>query len=123
MKRKVLIVDDEKNIRESVRDYLELCDYEVKLAANGIEGIEYAIEWQPHVVLSDLRMPVASGYDVVKTLRGIVGFEHIPIIIFSAIAEKQDQEALKEIGATSFVAKPFRLPELVNHINLVAQGL
>jgi CheY-like chemotaxis protein len=95
----------------------------VRLAANGAEGIEYAIEWQPHVVLSDLKMPVATGYDVVKTLRGTIGFENIPIIIFSAMSDKKDQEELKGIGATSFVPKPFRLPELVNHINLVAQGL
>lgn len=116
MKTKVLVIDDEENIRESVKDYLELCDFDVKVAEDGEKGIQCALTWKPDLILSDLKMPLVGGDEVIKNLRNTEGFRETPIIIFSAITDERSQQELLVLGATRFVAKPFRLPELVDLI-------
>ncbi|CAD5249126.1 MULTISPECIES: response regulator [unclassified Imperialibacter] len=116
MSKRVLVIDDEKNIRDSIKDYLEFYDYDVKLANNGKAGVELALEWIPDIVISDLKMPELTGFGVLEKLRATDRFRLTPIFILSAMTDTDTQNQLRNLGATQFVPKPFRLPELVQLI-------
>ncbi len=115
MANKILIIEDETDISESVKKRLEYEGYQVVTAYDGLDGLDKAKKIKPDLVLLDLFMPVMDGYEVCKKLKEVDGLKDIPIIVFSAV-----HEYLKEVkgaGAIDFVAKPFNLAELVDKIN------
>lgn len=106
--RKILIVDDEKEVADMIKDFLVLNDYEVIIANSGNEAIE-KVSNSPNLILLDINMPDIDGLEVCKRIRNIVT---CPIIFLTARALEQDRINGLLIGADDYIIKPFSLEEL-----------
>jgi DNA-binding response OmpR family regulator len=114
---KILIVEDEPNMRLGLKDNLEFERYEVDIATNGDEGLKKILENDYNLVLLDVMLPQMSGFDICKTVRnkGIT----TPIILLTAKGEEIDKVLGLELGADDYVTKPFSLRELLARIKAV----
>ena len=104
---KILIVEDEPNMRMGLRDNLEFEGYEVSVAEDGEKGLKMIRENQYNLILLDVMMPKMSGFDVCKTIRkeGV----QTPVILLTAKGEEIDKVLGLELGADDYVTKPFSL--------------
>lgn len=118
-KNKVLLVDDDKQILSSLRVYLELENYEVYTASNGLEAIKQIKECKPEIVVLDIMMPEMDGFEVLEKMKAEKEYRDIPVIMLTA--KSQDIDVLKgyRMGASSYMTKPFNLNELVENIELI----
>ena len=107
---KVLVVDDEPQIRRALRTSLEAHGYEVAAVANGEEGVLGAAEQQPDLVLLDLGLPDMDGTEVIRRIRG---FSEVPVIVLSVRESQADKVAALDAGADDYVTKPFSMEELL----------
>ncbi len=110
MKRKILIIEDDANIRAGLADALTMEGYEVTEAPSGFTGLQAYEENKPHLILLDLMMPGMNGYDVCRKIRR--NDEATPIVILTAKGEEIDKVLGLELGADDYVTKPFSLREL-----------
>lgn len=115
MARHVLVVDDEPNIRELCRLYLEQEGFTVSEAVDGVDGSQKAKTLKPDLVVLDLMMPGKSGFDVCKELRDVA----IPCIMLTARGEEVDKILGLELGADDYLTKPFSPRELVARVKVV----
>ena len=115
--RTVLVVDDEESVRETCRQVLELSGYKVLVAEDGIEALRIFREHSEIVacVLLDLRMPRKNGEETLNELRQLNA--ELPVIMFSAYADDDTLQRLKEEGLSAVVPKPYRLDKLVSKLN------
>jgi DNA-binding response OmpR family regulator len=104
---RILVIDDEQLIRESLRDILELHGYEVFTANDGKAGLLLAHELNPDIIIMDVMMPGLDGFTLVKHLRQIPAFHLIPIIFISAKAKQEDLREGLNLGADDYITKPF----------------
>jgi two-component system, OmpR family, response regulator MprA len=112
MPMKILVVDDERAVRESLRRALELEGYDVGLAADGSEALEKLdSEAQPDAVILDVLMPGTDGLEVSRTLRR--SGNRVPVLMLTARAEVGDRVAGLDAGADDYLTKPFALEELL----------
>jgi DNA-binding response OmpR family regulator len=114
---KILIVEDEPNMRLGLKDNLEFEGYEVDLAEDGDAGLKYILEGDYSLVLLDVMLPKMSGYDICKAVRK--SGSKIPIILLTAKGEEIDKVLGLEFGADDYVTKPFSLRELLARIKAV----
>ncbi|OYQ43075.1 transcriptional regulator [Flavobacterium cyanobacteriorum] len=113
---KVLIIEDNNDIRENVIEILELSGYEVYEASNGKEGIELAVKHQPDIVLCDIMMPEVDGYGVLEALNDNEQTRATPFIFLTAKAERPDIRRGMELGADDYLTKPFDDTELLRAV-------
>lgn len=113
MDRKILIVDDEKNIVEIIAFNLKKEGYQVIKAADGEEGVKKALEEDPDLILLDIMMPKMDGYEACKKIREK---KNTPIIMLTARAEEVDKVLGLELGADDYVTKPFGVRELMARV-------
>ncbi|MDD4201894.1 MAG: response regulator [Candidatus Omnitrophica bacterium] len=120
MKNKILVVDDELDLRKLVAARLSKAGYDVIEASNGQEGLDLMKKENPDMVLLDLLMPVMDGYAVCRTAKKDETIKNIPIILFAAkLASKTIDKEVKELGAIDFIGKPFEAKELLEKIEKV----
>jgi DNA-binding response OmpR family regulator len=112
---KILLVEDEDNLRELVGGRLQQNGYEVATAADGYDAIHKARAVHPDLVILDLMIPKMDGYTVCRLLR-FSGYGEIPIIIFSARSGPDDVRRGIEMGASAYVTKPFEPAVLLGKI-------
>lgn len=110
----VLVVDDEANIRDLLRQELEEAGYRVREAVDGYDAIAQSRTAPPDLIVLDVMMPGISGFDVVSVLRGAPETSSIPIIILSIIDDKQRG---KQLGVDRYLTKPVRMEELIGSID------
>jgi DNA-binding response OmpR family regulator len=110
MEDKVLVVDDEQQVRELLGNFLEKEGYEVVLASNGEEAIELTRKESPQVILLDLKLPGIDGIETCRRLKMEDSTRFIPIIMITAYSDNK-MEAI-DAGADDFINKPFDLVEL-----------
>lgn len=110
---KVLVIDDEAQIRNLLRMALSGYGYEVKEAANGEEGIKYAWTFKPDIIILDLGLPDADGIEIIKKLRE---WNSTPIIVLSVRERENDKIMALDSGADDYVTKPFGMGELLARI-------
>lgn len=115
-KKKILIVDDETDLVETVVFQLQEAGYEVTSAYDGLEGLEKAQSQKPDLIILDLMLPKMDGYKVCKMLKVDNRHNKIPIILFSARAGKQDEKLGYECGANAYITKPFEASILLSKI-------
>lgn len=115
-KTRILIIEDNDDIRESVVEILELANYNVVSADNGKAGIELAATHLPDLILCDIMMPELDGYGVLYLLAKKPETAAIPFIFLTAKAERTDQRKGMEMGADDYLTKPFDDMELLNAI-------
>ena len=116
MPKKILIVEDEANIRELLRLYLEREGYAVIEAENGVEGIKMWKSEKPDMLLLDVMMPVMDGWAVCKEIRAE---SDVPIIMLTAKGETADRVSGLEMGADDYIVKPLEMPEVIARVRAV----
>jgi len=116
MSKKVLIIEDNNDIRENVVEILELAGYEVTDANNGKTGVELALKNPPDIILCDIMMPELDGYGVLYMLNKNPEISAIPFIFLTAKAERIDFRKGMEMGADDYLTKPFDDMDLLNAI-------
>jgi DNA-binding response OmpR family regulator len=121
MRDRVLIVEDEKDVREMLRLNLKMGGFDVLEAQNGAEGLAIAKAELPSVVILDLMMPEMSGMEVCRALRRNPATSRIPILMLTAKSTEGDKDAGLEVGADDYVTKPFSPRELLLRVRAVAR--
>lgn len=116
MSKRALIVEDDGNIAELLRLYLEKDGFEVVRAADGGEGVELARSVEPDVILLDIMLPVKDGWQVCREVRS---FSRTPILMLTAKGETMDKVTGLEMGADDYITKPFEIKELIARIHAV----
>lgn len=112
---KILIVEDDPDLRETLTMLLE-DTYDVSSAADGLVGLKNALRNPPDLILMDLKMPNMDGFETCKLLRADKEFDDISIIVVSGFVSDQDRVKALEAGADDFIGKPFETSELLHRI-------
>ena len=115
-KQRILIVDDDKNICELLRLYLEKEEYDTRLAYDGAEAFEVFEQWQPDLILLDVMMPKQDGNETCRKIRAV---SKVPIIMVTAKGETFDKVLGLELGADDYIVKPLEMKEVVARIKAV----
>jgi len=116
MNTNVLVVDDEKSLRDFVRRNLEVRGYHVLTASNGVEALANFQNENIHLVILDIMMPHMDG---LETTRRIREESHVPIIILTAMGEEADKVRAFDLGADDYLTKPFGVGELLGRVKAV----
>jgi len=118
---RILVVDDEASNRQLVRKVLEGVGYEVAEAEDGLVAIEAVRKWRPDLVLMDLEMPRADGYQALRILKGDPATRLIPVVMLTSHDQLAEKIRAVEVGVDDYLLKPFNLPELTARVkSLVA---
>ena len=115
-KTKVLVVDDEPNIVQTLKDRLEMNEYVVVTACNGDEGLQAAEEEAPDLILLDVIMPIMDGHEMLEKLRDQEWGTDISVIMLTARSQAQDIARAKACNIDDYIIKPFDLSELLEKI-------
>jgi CRP/FNR family transcriptional regulator, cyclic AMP receptor protein len=113
---KILLIEDNHDVRENTAEILELANYSVVTAENGKIGVEKALEENPDLIICDIMMPVLDGYGVLHMINKHENLKNIPFIFLTAKAERGDFRKGMEMGADDYITKPFTDIELLNSI-------
>lgn len=116
MNKKVLIIEDNEDIRENVIEILELAGYTVFEANNGKKGVEMALKHLPDIILCDIMMPEMDGFGALEQLNKNPETSAIPFIFLTAKADRLDLRKGMEMGADDYLTKPFDDTELLNAV-------
>lgn len=114
--KKILIIEDNAEIRENIAEILELASYSTLTAENGKTGMEMALANLPDLIICDIMMPVLDGYGVLHMLQKNTELRNTPFIFLSAKAEKAEIRKGMEMGGDDYITKPFDTTELLNAI-------
>ena len=113
---KILVADDEQDLRIIVKDFLESVGYQVVLATNGQEALELAAQEKPDLIILDMSMPIMNGWDVARRLRADPLLNSVIIVAFTAHALRGDKQKTIDAGCDSYISKPFIPDQLLEHI-------
>jgi len=116
MSRKVLIVEDDKNIADLLRIYLEKEQMECEIAGDGVSGVEKFQKLQPDLVMLDIMLPGLDGWGVCRKIREA---SKTPIIMLTAKGELEDKVQGLEMGADDYITKPFEMKEVLARVHAV----
>lgn len=114
--KKILLIEDNQDIRENMAEILEMSNYKVLTAQDGKEGVALAIESKPDLIVCDIMMPVLDGYGVIHMLQKNDDTNNIPFIFLTAKAERAEIRKGMDLGADDYITKPFNGTELLNAI-------
>lgn len=114
--KKILIIEDQAPMAKILSDILKKEKFETFTAVNGQAGIDKALEVRPDLVITDIMMPVKTGWDVLKELRAVPDFEKTPIFIITAKGGAGDSKTAADAGASGFINKPFSPSQIVEEI-------
>jgi DNA-binding response OmpR family regulator len=121
-KVKILVVDDEPSIVQTLQDRLEMNEYTVVTACNGREGLKKAQQEKPDVILLDVIMPIMDGHEMLEILRKQPGCEGISVIMLTARSQTHDIARANACGIDDYIVKPFDLSELLEKIETVLES-
>lgn len=116
--KSILVIDDNKDIRENTAEILDLAGYKTFTAENGKKGVDIALKEKPDVIVCDIMMPELDGYGVLHLLKKNADTENIPFIFLTAKTERSDFRKGMEMGADDYISKPFDDIELLNAIEV-----
>jgi CheY-like chemotaxis protein len=107
MKRRVLLLDDEKYVVDTMQKSMQRSGYDVQVSYNGQDGLYIAHSFHPHLIISDVAMPMMDGYMLYHELKGREETRTIPVIIMSAYAMREEE--FRKLGVKDFLVKPFNM--------------
>ena len=116
---RVLLVDDEDNLRKVMRDLLDRDGFDVAEARDGVEALAQADRNAPDVIVLDLNLPGLSGYDVLQRLRAHPATARTPVVVLTAKGDEDNEVRVFELGADDFLTKPFRARALSARLEAV----
>lgn len=114
---KVLIVEDDPGIRDTIADLFEMSDYKVEVAVNGAEGYRKLLSKKPDIIVSDIMMPVMDGLQLLRKVREGRDTYLVPFILVTAKVTTESKLKCLEIGADDYLTKPFEIKELLLKVN------
>ena len=123
MERRVVIIEDERDVARLLEFNLRAANFEVASAATGGEGLALVLKTKPDVVLLDLMLPDQSGYDVCKQIRNDPAIGDVGVLMLTAKGEAEDRILGLEVGADDYVVKPFVVREVVLRVTALANRL
>jgi CheY-like chemotaxis protein len=116
---KILIAEDEPDIRELVAFMLRFAGYEVAAASNGEEAVQAATRDVPDLILMDVRMPRMTGYDACRIMKANPSLRDVPVVFLSAKGQESEIQSGLDAGAEEYLLKPFSPDELTNRVRTI----
>ena len=113
---KILIAEDEADIRELITYTLRFAGYEVVAATNGDEAVQFARQEMPDLILLDARMPKKTGYEACEIIKADPQTRDIPVLFLSAKGQESEIQSGLKAGASEYLLKPFAPDQLIKHI-------
>jgi DNA-binding response OmpR family regulator len=116
---KILVAEDDMDIRELIALSLGYAGYDVISASDGQQAVDLAFEEKPDLILLDLRMPRLSGYEALEQIKARPGLERVPVVILSAKGQDDEIQTGLDLGAVQYILKPFAPDELILKIGQI----
>lgn len=123
MAQRILIVDDEDDIREFISYNLRREGYQIFTASNGAEALKVAMEVRPHLILLDMMMPIMDGHQTCQAVRNTPELQHTMVVFLSAAHEEQCQLDSYNAGADDYITKPVSMRVLCSRVNAIMKRL
>ncbi len=118
----VLVVDDSPSVRRVVSNMLKQHSWEVQMARDGLEALDLISHETPAAVLLDIEMPRMDGYELIATIRAQEQYRTLPLVVLTSRAAAKHQQRALQLGASSYVVKPYQDEELINTLNSLVYG-
>ena len=112
-KKKLVIVDDEQDILKTLKIFFEAEGFDVVTASDGVEALDKIRKEKPHLIILDIMLPKLDGYKVCRILKFDKKYRSIPIVMFTAKAQEEDERMGREVRADAYITKPFGLDVLL----------
>jgi two-component system, cell cycle response regulator DivK len=116
MSKRILVVEDQEDNRQILRDLLSSADYEMVEAENGQEALDAVAKKKPDLILMDIQLPEVSGLEVTKWLKEDDDLKSIPVIAVTAFAMKGDEERIREGGCEAYLSKPISVAKFLSTV-------
>ena len=113
---KILVAEDERDIRDLITFTLQYAGHEVVQAQNGVEAVELALKAMPALILMDVRMPKMTGYEACAELKKMDAVKDIPVVFLSAKGQEQEVQTGLDVGAVEYILKPFAPDQLTKRV-------
>lgn len=123
MAKKILVVDDEKELVKAIQIRLERAGYEIIIANDGEEGLEKAKRCKPDLIILDVMLPKMDGYKVCRLLKFDEKYKNIPIIMLTARAHESDAKISAEVGADMYITKPFDHQVVLSNVQRLMKNI
>ena len=118
---KILIAEDERDIRDLITFTLRFAEHEVIATSNGEEAYETAVREIPELIMMDVRMPRMTGYEACKKLKSDDRVKHIPVVFLSAKGQESEVKTGLEVGAIDYILKPFAPDQLTKRVSEILE--
>lgn len=116
--KKILIIEDDVNIRDTIDSILTLSSFDVYTASDGKSGVEMVMSKKPNLIICDVNMPIMSGFGVLSKLKKELSENDMPIFLFLTASNNQESiDKGMSLGADDYISKPFKVSELLKSIN------
>src|SRR4051812_42026823 len=116
MSRLILVVEDQEDNRQIIRDLLSSLDYQLAEAENGVEALAAIAKQKPNLILMDIQMPIMDGYETTRRIKADPATKGIPIIAVTSYALSGDEQKARDAGCDDYVPKPFSPRQLLAKI-------
>jgi CheY-like chemotaxis protein len=120
---RILVAEDERDIRDLISFTLQFAGFEVSVAANGAEAVELAPTVKPDLILMDVRMPRMTGYQACEALKRLPEMKDTPVIFLSAKGQESEIQEGLGVGAVEYILKPFSPDELIQRVRRILAEL
>ena len=117
MTKRILVVEDQEDNRQILRDLLGTVGYEMIEAEDGEQALVQAAKHRPDLILMDIQLPILDGYEATRRIKADPALKAIPIIVVTSYALSGDEEKARAAGCDAYVAKPYSPTELLEKIN------
>ena len=107
MSKRILVVEDQEDNRQIIRDLLSATDYEITEAISGEEALVSVAKRRPDLILMDIQLPIMDGYEATRRIRAEPGLQSIPIIAVTSYALSGEEQKARAAGCTDYVPKPY----------------
>lgn len=121
-RERLLLVEDNENNIALMTEYLQSVGYRIRIARDGHQALDRAIEWQPELILMDVQLPRINGLEVTRRLRQMAMFRTTPIVVVTALVMPGDRERCMDAGANDYLSKPVPLEGLALKIRMMLAG-
>ncbi|MDE3236553.1 MAG: response regulator [Bacteroidota bacterium] len=112
----ILIIEDETFLRNLIRKMLEMKGFTCYEASNGLEGIQMLAKLSPQLIICDVMMPLADGFEVLQHIKSNTSLQNIPFVFLTARADTVDKNRASEMGASGYLTKPFSITDLLSTV-------
>lgn len=116
---RILIAEDERDIRDLIKFTLSFAGHEITTTVNGEEAYQKAQELTPDLILLDVRMPRMTGYEACEKIKTDETTKHIPVVFLSAKGQEKEVQTGMEVGAVEYILKPFAPDQLIDRVNAI----